>query len=80
MRTTLDIDEEVLRADKELARQQGRSIGQVLSDLARQGLRGAAAPSSTDTSESFYGFRPIAATGNPVSNETIDLLREESGT
>jgi hypothetical protein len=38
MRTTLDIDEDVLLAAKELARQQGLPAGKVLSDLARKGL------------------------------------------
>lgn len=36
MRTTLDIDEDVLLAVKELARAQGSSAGRVLSDLARK--------------------------------------------
>lgn len=36
MRTTLDIDDEVLIAVKELARRQGSTTGQVLSSLARQ--------------------------------------------
>jgi hypothetical protein len=81
MRTTLDIDDEVLRAAKELARLQGRTAGEVVSDLARQGLRAAAAPSSTsaETAASFYGFRPIGPVGSPVSNETVDRVREESG-
>ena len=39
MRTTLNIDPDVLRAVKELARLQGRTIGEVLSDLARETLR-----------------------------------------
>lgn len=38
MRTTLDIDDDVLRAARELARDEGRSIGGVVSDLARRGL------------------------------------------
>lgn len=38
MRTTLDIDVDVLQAAKELADMQGRTIGQVLSELARKGL------------------------------------------
>jgi len=38
MRTTLDIDEDVLHAAKELAARNGRTAGQVLSDLARAGL------------------------------------------
>lgn len=38
MRTTLDIDADVLQAAKEIAASAGKSTGKVLSDLARQGL------------------------------------------
>lgn len=38
MRTTFDLDEDVLHATKELAARTGRTAGQVLSDLARQAL------------------------------------------
>ena len=38
MRTTLDIDNDVLAATKELARKEGRTAGAVLSELARKGL------------------------------------------
>ena len=38
MRTTLDIDNDVLAATKELARQEGKTAGAVLSELARKGL------------------------------------------
>lgn len=38
MRTTLDIDEDVLAAAKELARAQGKTAGQVISELARRAL------------------------------------------
>lgn len=40
MRTTLDIDEDILAAAKELARAEGKTAGQVLSDLARRALTG----------------------------------------
>lgn len=39
MRTTLRIDDDVLKAARALAESQDRSIGEVLSDLARKGLR-----------------------------------------
>ena len=42
MRTTLDIDEDVLSAAKELAQMRGSTAGKVLSELARIGLRPAA--------------------------------------
>ncbi|MFM2423526.1 MAG: hypothetical protein RL291_2056, partial [Pseudomonadota bacterium] len=38
MRTTLDIDDDVLEAAKDLARSEGKSMGKVLSDLASKGL------------------------------------------
>ena len=38
MRSTLDIDEDILLVAKELAARQGVSMGKVLSDLARQTL------------------------------------------
>jgi hypothetical protein len=38
MRTTIDIDEDVLLAARELSRQRRISIGKALSELARQGV------------------------------------------
>ena len=39
MRTTVDLDEDILRAAKDLARERNQSLGRMLSDLARRGLR-----------------------------------------
>lgn len=39
MRTTLNIDDDVLRAIKEIARLRGITTGEVLSELARGALR-----------------------------------------
>lgn len=44
MRTTLDIDEDVLEAAKELAANRGTTTGKVLSELARQALASGHAP------------------------------------
>ena len=38
VRTTLDIDDDVLQAARELAENRRKTMGQVLSDLARQAL------------------------------------------
>ena len=43
MRTTLDLDDDVLQAAKELAATRGTTAGKVLSELARKGL----APATT---------------------------------
>jgi hypothetical protein len=45
MRTTVDIDEDILRTAKTLAAEKGQTMGRVLSDLARRGLT----PSPTET-------------------------------
>ena len=75
MRTTLDIDDEVLRAAKDIARRTQRTAGQVLSELARQALT---APTSTVAeSRAFYGFRPLPAGDRLISEETVDSLREQ---
>jgi len=39
VRTTLQIDNDVLEAAKEIAAADGRNIGAVISDLARRALR-----------------------------------------
>jgi len=39
VRTTIDIDEDVLRVAKDLASLQDKSLGKVLSELARKGLK-----------------------------------------
>jgi hypothetical protein len=42
MRTTLDLDDDVLRAAKEIAAQRGTTAGRVVSDLIRKALEPAA--------------------------------------
>jgi hypothetical protein len=38
MRTTLELEDEVVHAAKQLARQRGATMGEVVSQLIRQGL------------------------------------------
>jgi hypothetical protein len=82
MRTTLDIDDDVLRAAKELARRERRSAGDVISRLARQSLTGGAAAPQPPArrAKAVGGFRPFAPRGAVVSNEQIDSLRDSEGT
>lgn len=79
MRTTLDIADDVLAAAKELARQQGKSAGEVISALARRALTGATDATGVKEPPANYGFRPFAADGKVVSNETINQLRDRDG-
>jgi hypothetical protein len=77
MRTTLDIDADILSAIKERARREHRSAGAVISDLARLALTQGKAQDSEQAG--FYGFRPLPADGRVVSDETVERLRDELG-
>lgn len=77
MRTTLDIDDDVLQAAKERARQANSTAGRVISELARRALTALPEASSVSEPEAVYGFRPIAPRGGIVTNELIDRLRED---
>jgi Arc/MetJ family transcription regulator len=83
MRTTLDIDDDVLAATKELARRQRVSAGQVVSRLLRAALRGDSGRNDADNDRSddnVAGFRPFRTGSRAlVSNELIDTLRDQDG-
>jgi predicted transcriptional regulator len=78
MRTTLDIDDEVLAAAKALAKRSRRTAGQVISELVRQALTHSPAPQAAEP-EARYGFRPFAPRGAIVTDEAIDRLRDDEG-
>jgi hypothetical protein len=77
MRTTLDIDDDVLEAAKAIGRQTHRTAGAVLSELARRALT-ACPPSgkSGKRARGVGGFVPFASRGGIVTNELIDRLQE----
>jgi hypothetical protein len=81
MRTTINLDEDVLLAVKERARREGRTAGEVLSELARLALTGKVVPEQRVAKEeepSHLGFRPFPSRpGVVVTNELINQLREE---
>jgi hypothetical protein len=77
MRTTLSLDDDVLLAVKDRARREKRSIGAVLSDLAREALTSRRGPAVSRDDVSFFGFTPLPHRGGAVSNTLIDQLREE---
>lgn len=77
MRTTLNLDEDVLVAVQERARRERRTAGQVLSELARQALTGQGRPPEASPEAPRHGFRPLPHRGAAVSNALIDRLREE---
>ena len=78
MRTTLDIDADVLAATKEIAKRQGKSAGKLASELMREALQLRARRSSPKAS-GRCGFRPISSRGAPVSDELVNRMRDELG-
>ena len=82
MRTTLNIDDDLLIAIKEVAKRQSKSAGAVVSGLLRQSLArgGQDVPQGREEDPvAEFGFRPFPKRGGVVTNELIDRLREEAG-
>jgi len=73
MRTTLTIDDDVLVAAKAIAQQQSKSLGEVLSDLARRALR----PKVTAASRNGVPLLPVSGKSAVVTLETVNALRDE---
>jgi hypothetical protein len=74
MRTTLDLDDDVLRAAREIARNERTTAGKVISRLARRALteRGGG-----ERSSGVLGFRPFAPRGRVVTDHDIERLRDD---
>ena len=79
MRTTLNIDTELLVAAKELAERERKTAGQVVSELLRQALRARAALRQTSSGRGIHGFLPVASRGGVVTNKHVNQLRDELG-
>jgi hypothetical protein len=75
MRTTLDIDDEILRAAKELAAQSGLTAGKVLSELARQALKPSGPEIELRNGVPLLPPRPDA---RPVTLAAVNELRDET--
>jgi hypothetical protein len=81
MRTTLDIEDDVLQAAKELAQREGGTAGQVISALARRGLASPAASSKKSSkSPSTRGGVPLLASrGEVVTLDHVQKLMDQEG-
>jgi hypothetical protein len=80
MRTTLEIEDDVLLAAKELARRGGTTAGRVISTLLRQALTQPAAATRGGTEPmTIHGFQPFPSRGKVVTNEQVEQLREQEG-
>ncbi|HEX6278902.1 MAG TPA: hypothetical protein VFZ49_02695 [Pyrinomonadaceae bacterium] len=77
MRTTLDIEEDVLLAVKELARHENTTAGKVVSRLVRKSLIGDV--KKPRKMKYRNGIPLLPSRGVIVTNEMIDKIREEEG-
>ena len=74
MRTTLDVDDDVLQAAKEIASSRGTTAGRVLSELARKGL----APAGAAKVRNGVPLMPRRRKGSPRPTlQTVNRLRDE---
>lgn len=74
MRTTLAIDDDVLAAAKDLAERQRRTVGEVISTLARNSLQ------TSVTNKAERNGVPLLAVSDkskPVTMELVNQLRDE---
>ena len=82
MRTTLDIDDDVLIAAKELAKARKSTAGEVISDLVRKALTvptslaAATGPGGTISKNGWYVLPSRG--GPPVTSELVQRLLEEA--
>jgi len=74
MRTTLAIDDDVLAAARAIAQQQHRSVGEVVSDLARRALHRPQPPAMRN------GIRllPRRDDRSVVTPDIVNALRDEA--
>jgi hypothetical protein len=72
MRTTLEIDDDVVAAARELAAEERRSLGAVISQLARRGLT----PAQVDASGELPTIR-VPAGSPPITQEMVRRALDE---
>lgn len=73
MRTTVAIDDDVLEAVRGLASVEGKSIGEVLSALARRSLQ----PATAARSRNGIPLLRVRRGALPVTLEHVNKLRDE---
>lgn len=71
MRTTLSIDDDVLEDARGIARAEGRSLGEVVTDLLRRSL----APAGIRVRDGFPAF-DVPADAPPITTEQVAAALE----
>lgn len=73
MRTTVVIDDDVLEAARSLSEAEGKSLGEVLSRLARRGL----APRLQQEEEEGFPVFSVSSAAKPITLEMVQRALEE---
>ena len=76
MRTTLAIDDDILAAAKHLAERENKSLGEVITLLARQGL--SRQVRGTRAMRNGVPLLPARKGATPVTLELVNRLRDEN--
>lgn len=72
MRITLTIDDDVFSIAKDLATRQHKTVGEIISALARQALQ------APVTEQIFRGCVPVLTKqGTPITMKLVNQLRDE---
>jgi hypothetical protein len=80
MRTTLDIADDVLVVAKEVAAREKKSIGEIVSAFARQGLHAPQGSVSADAKVlADLGFSPFPRRKTSVTNAQVNAIRDAEG-
>ena len=74
MRTTLNLDDDVMEAARAIAERRGQSIGIVISELARRGLT----PASNGPVRNGIRLFPVRPGAGSVTPEIVKSLLDES--
>lgn len=74
MRTTITLDDDVLSAAKEMAVQENKTIGEVISTLARKGLR---PERPAPKKRNGIPLLTVRKDASPVTSEMVHRLRED---
>lgn len=82
MRTTLDIDDDVLFAAKELAAKERKTAGKILSEFFRRAIQSGEPGSSHKPGQPYAlknGIPILPSRGEVVTTEHIQRIMEEEG-
>ena len=74
MRTTLKIDDDVLRAARSLASAQDKTVGKVVSELARRGL----APRVSRKMDRKFPVFDVSDEAAPLTSELVQLALDDT--